>query len=252
MEETKELTPEEKKALERQKEYERQQKKVAQVAKDENLNQKQEKKPVVEEVAEESFDEQHVEHTEINATQEVEKMRAKDDYTGADIEILQGLEAVRQRPGMYIGTTSSKGLHHLVREAVDNGIDEAMAGYCKHIKVTLLPGTEENPINRARIEDDGRGIPCDINPTSKLSTVETVYTILHAGGKFNDKTGYKISGGLHGIGVKAINALSTSVIVTVYREGKVHQIRFENGGKTIAPGLQVIGECPVEKTGTTV
>ena len=252
MEETKELTPEEKKALERQKEYERQQKKVAQVAKDENLNQKQEKKPVVEEVVEESFDEQHVEHTEINATQEVEKMRAKDDYTGADIEILQGLEAVRQRPGMYIGTTSSKGLHHLVREAVDNGIDEAMAGYCKHIKVTLLPGTEENPINRARIEDDGRGIPCDINPTSKLSTVETVYTILHAGGKFNDKTGYKISGGLHGIGVKAINALSTSVIVTVYREGKVHQIRFENGGKTIAPGLQVIGECPVEKTGTTV
>ena len=251
--ETRELTPEEKKALERDKAREKQERKVAKVAQDEGTNKPAEKKAVEKvEEEEESFEEQHVDHIAMDTAQEEEKMKAKDDYTGADIEILQGLEAVRQRPGMYIGTTSSRGLHHLVREAVDNGIDEAMAGYCKHIKVTLLPGTKENPINRARIEDDGRGIPCDINPTSKISTVETVYTILHAGGKFNDKTGYKISGGPHGIGVTAVNALSTYVVVTVYRGGKVHQIRFENGGHTIAPGLQVIGECPLEKTGTSV
>lgn len=254
-EENKTLTPEEERALERQKLYERQQAKVAQVMKDENLgNKKTEEKPQATEdlPSEESFEEQHVEHIDMTLNQVETKMKAKDDYTGADIEILQGLEAVRTRPGMYIGTTSSRGLHHLVREAVDNGIDEAMAGYCKHIKVTLLPGTKENPINRCRVEDDGRGIPCDINPTSKISTVETVYTILHAGGKFNDKTGYKISGGLHGIGVKAVNALSTFVKVTVYRDGKVHEICFENGGHTIAPGLQVTGTCPEDKTGTTV
>ncbi len=254
-EENKTLTPEEERALERQKLYERQQAKVAQVMKDENLgNKKAEEKPQATEdlPSEESFEEQHVEHIDMTLNQVETKMKAKDDYTGADIEILQGLEAVRTRPGMYIGTTSSRGLHHLVREAVDNGIDEAMAGYCKHIKVTLLPGTKENPINRCRVEDDGRGIPCDINPTSKISTVETVYTILHAGGKFNDKTGYKISGGLHGIGVKAVNALSTFVKVTVYRDGKVHEICFENGGHTIAPGLQVTGTCPEDKTGTTV
>lgn len=252
-EENKELTPEELRALERQKQFEKQMQKVAQVAKDEGGEKKEEVKPVVVETPkQEDFDEQHVEHVEMSFDQEAEKMKATDNYTGADIEILQGLEAVRQRPGMYIGTTSSRGLHHLVREAVDNGIDEALAGYCKHIKVSILPGTKENPINRIRVEDDGRGIPCDINPTSKISTVETVYTILHAGGKFNDKTGYKISGGLHGVGVKAVNALSTYVEVTVYREGKIHRIRFENGGKTIAPGLEVIGECPLEKTGTTV
>ncbi len=251
-EENKELIDE--KALQRQKELEKQQKKVAQVASDEQLggDKKPVEKTVEEKPKEEDFEEQHVEHVDMNTAQEEAKMKAKDDYTGADIEILQGLEAVRQRPGMYIGTTSSRGLHHLVREAVDNGIDEAMAGFCKHIKVTILPGTKENPINRVRVEDDGRGIPCDINPTSKISTVETVYTILHAGGKFNDKTGYKISGGLHGIGVKAVNALSTYVEVTVYRDGKIHRIRFENGGHTIAPGLEVIGDCPEDKTGTTV
>lgn len=242
------------KELQRQKELEKQMKKVAQVASDEKLggDRKPAEKSQEEKPKEENFEEQHVEHIDMNTAQEEAKMKAKDDYTGADIEILQGLEAVRQRPGMYIGTTSSRGLHHLVREAVDNGIDEAMAGYCKHIKVTILPGTDKNPINRVRIEDDGRGIPCDINPTSKISTVETVYTILHAGGKFNDKTGYKISGGLHGIGVKAVNALSTYVEVTVYRDSKIHRIRFEDGGHTIAPGLEVIGECPATKTGTTV
>lgn len=252
--ETIELSTDEKRALERQKIYEKQQAKVAKVASDENVGPKksEEKKHVEEAPKEENFDEQHVEHVELDEKTEETKMKAKDDYTGADIEILQGLEAVRQRPGMYIGTTSSRGLHHLVREAVDNGIDEALAGFCKHIKVTILPGTDANPINRVRVEDDGRGIPCDINKTTGLSTVETVYTVLHAGGKFNDKTGYKISGGLHGIGVKAVNALSTYVEVTVYRNGEIHKIAFENGGHTIAPGLQVIGTCPEEKTGTTV
>ena len=251
-----ELSAEEKRALERQKIYEKQQAKVERVAKDENVGPKkeeEEKKPVVEDLPkEENFEEQHVDHVALDEATEEKKMKAKDDYTGADIEILQGLEAVRQRPGMYIGTTSSRGLHHLVREAVDNGIDEALAGYCKHIHVTLLPGTKENPINRVRVEDDGRGIPCDINKQTGLSTVETVYTILHAGGKFNDKTGYKISGGLHGIGVKAVNALSTYVKVTVYRDGKIHQIEFKDGGHTVAPGLKIIGDCPENKTGTTV
>ena len=232
-------------------ETEKQRRKVEEVAKAEAKAAPAETRKV-EEVPEETFDEEHVEHDDLSEAQEEKALKAKEEYTGKDIEILQGLEAVRQRPGMYIGTTSSKGLHHLVREAVDNGIDEALAGYCKHIRVTLLPGTKDNPVNRVRVEDDGRGIPCDINAQTGLSTVETVYTVLHAGGKFNDKTGYKISGGLHGVGVKAVNALSTYVEVTVYRDGKIHHIAFENGGKTVAPGLQVIGECPLEKTGTTV
>ena len=235
---------------ERKKALEKQLKKVEEVAKAEAKQPVQQFKQEV--VAEEVFDEEHVEHKALSEEQEEEMLKAKEDYTGDDIEILAGLEAVRQRPGMYIGTTSAKGLHHLVREAVDNGIDEALAGYCKHIHITILPGTEANPINRIRVEDDGRGIPCDTNAQTGLSTVETVYTILHAGGKFNDKTGYKMSGGLHGVGVKAVNALSTYVKVTVYRDGKIHQIEFENGGHTIAPGLKVIGDCPIEKTGTTV
>jgi DNA gyrase subunit B len=244
------MTDEEKLKLE----TERQKKKVEEVAKAEGLGapkEEQPKKPAEEPVTE-NFTEEHVDHVELDTAQEAKDMKAKEEYTGKDIEILQGLEAIRQRPGMYIGTTSSKGLHHLVREAVDNGIDEALAGYCKHIHVTLLPGTKENPINRVRVEDDGRGIPCDINEQTKLSTVETVYTILHAGGKFNDKTGYKISGGLHGVGVKAVNALSTYVKVTVYRDGKVHVIEFQNGGTTIKPGLHITGDCPSEKTGTMV
>lgn len=259
MSDEKELTQEELKALERQKEYEKQQKKVAKVASDEGSikSEESEKKPVVEVLPEETFEETHVEHIDMDAAAQEQKMKATKEYTGADIEILQGLEAVRRKPGMYISSTSSttgmeQGLHSLIREAVDNGIDEAMAGFCKHIRVSILPGTEENPINRVRVSDDGRGIPCDINKSTGLSTVETVYTFLHAGGKFGDTTGYKISGGTHGIGVKAVNALSTRVEVTVYREGKIHKIAFENGGKTIAPGLQVIGQCPLDKTGTTV
>ena len=244
-----EMTEEERRRLA----AEKQRAKVEKVAKDESNAKPEEKKVFEAEVLEEeNFDSEHVAHVEMNAEETTKAMKAKEEYTGSDIEILQGLEAVRQRPGMYIGTTSAKGLHHLVREAVDNGIDEALAGYCKHIKITILPGTDKNPINRVRVEDDGRGIPCDINAQTGLSTVETVYTILHAGGKFNDKTGYKISGGLHGIGVKAVNALSSAVTVTVYREGKVHQISFENGGHTIEPGLHVVGTCPEDKTGTTV
>lgn len=250
---------EEKRLEERKKLLEKQQAKVNKVAKDEGSTVKKEesKAKIIEEEKKETFEEQHVDHIDMDISQEEAKMKAKDDYTGADIQILQGLEAIREKPGMYISSTSSttgmeQGLHSLIREAVDNGIDEAMAGYCKHIIVSLLPGTDENPINRVRVEDDGRGIPCDINATTGLSTVETVYTILHAGGKFGDTQGYKISGGTHGIGVKAVNALSTHVEVTVYREGKVHKISFENGGKTIEPGLEIIGECPIEKTGTVV
>lgn len=236
----------------RRKITEKQKAKVEKVATDEGSTPKVEvKKAVVETLAEENFNEEHVEHVSLDEQAEENALKAKEEYTGDDIQILQGLTAVRQRPGMYIGTTSVKGLHHLVREAVDNGIDEAMAGYCKHIKVTILPPDDITSINRIRVEDDGRGIPCDINAQTGLSTVETVYTYLHAGGKFNSKTGYKISGGLHGIGVKAVNALSTYVKVTVYRDGKIHEIEFRNGGNTVAP-LKVVGSCPIEKTGTTV
>lgn len=259
MEEKENLTNEQRKALEREKELERQRKKVEKVALDEGSTKPAEEKKEIKKEEEiiETFEEQHVEHVSMDATQQEQKMKADSEYTGDDIEILQGLEAVRRKPGMYISSTSSttgmeQGLHSLIREAVDNGIDEAMAGYCKHIVVTLLPGTEENPINRVRVSDDGRGIPCDINKSTGLSTVETVYTYLHAGGKFGDTTGYKISGGTHGIGVKAVNALSTHVEVTVYRDGKIHKIAFQNGGKTIAPGLTIVGDCPIEKTGTTV
>ena len=242
------LTDEERRRIQ----TEKQKAKVNQVAKDESKN-PEEKKPafVAEKLEEENFNEESIEHLSLDEETKEKILKAKDDYTGADIEILEGLEAVRQRPGMYIGTTSARGLHHLVREAVDNGIDEALAGFCKHIVMTILPGTKENPINRMRVSDDGRGIPCDINAQTGLSTVETVYTILHAGGKFNSKTGYKISGGLHGIGVKAVNALSTYVKVTVYRDGKIHEIDFANGGKTLHP-LKVVGACDPNKTGTTV
>ena len=171
-------------------------------------------------------------------------MNEEQHYDASDIQVLEGLEAVRKRPGMYIGTTDVKGLHHLVWEIVDNAIDEALAGYCNNIEVIINKG------NYITVKDDGRGIPVDVHPKTKLSTVETVYTVLHAGGKFGGG-GYKVSGGLHGVGASVVNALSKWVEVTVYKHGKIHYVRFENGGKPVEP-LKVIGECEENRTGTWV
>lgn len=165
-------------------------------------------------------------------------------YDASDIQVLEGLEAVRKRPGMYIGTTDVKGLHHLVWEIVDNSIDEALAGYCKNIEVIV------NKDNSITVKDDGRGIPVDIHPKTGLSTVETVYTVLHAGGKFGGG-GYKVSGGLHGVGASVVNALSSWVEVKVYKNGKIYFIRFEKGGHTVEK-LHEIGDCEPNRTGTTV
>lgn len=165
-------------------------------------------------------------------------------YDASDIQVLEGLEAVRKRPGMYIGTTSVKGLHHLVWEIVDNAIDEALAGYCTDIEVIV------NQDNSITVTDNGRGIPVGKHAKTGISTVETVYTVLHAGGKFGGG-GYKVSGGLHGVGASVVNALSKWLEVKVYQNGKVHYIKFENGGHTVEP-LKVIGECSVERTGTQV
>jgi DNA gyrase subunit B len=192
------------------------------------------------------FSSEDVKFTKIDADEEQAELKAKANYNGADIQVLKGLEPVRERPGMYIGTTSAKGLHHLIREIVDNSVDEALAGYCHNIHITL----EKD--GSVTVEDDGRGIPCDIVPSTGLSGVETVYTILHAGGKFEGSNGYKVSGGLHGVGASVVNALSTHVRVTVYKEGKIHQIDFENGGHTVAPGIKIVGDCDINKTGTTV
>ena len=169
--------------------------------------------------------------------------RANEQYTADNIQVLEGLEAVRKRPGMYIGTTSERGLHHLVWEIVDNAIDEALAGYCTEVNITV---TEKDEII---VKDNGRGIPVGLHPKTGISAVETVYTVLHAGGKFGEGGGYKVSGGLHGVGASVVNALSEYVEVRVYKEGTEYVVKFRNGGKT-EQHLTIVG--PTEKRGTTV
>ena len=169
--------------------------------------------------------------------------KAQANYTEENIQVLEGLEAVRKRPGMYIGTTSSKGLHHLVWEIVDNAIDEALAGFCDTINVII---SKDNEIT---VTDNGRGIPTGIHPKTGISTVETVYTVLHAGGKFGEGGGYKVSGGLHGVGASVVNALSKYVEINVFKDGKQTYLRFENGGK-IAVKPTVVGDTTL--TGTHV
>ena len=173
-----------------------------------------------------------------------ENKNMEEHYSENDIQVLEGLEAVRKRPGMYIGTTDVKGLHHLVWEIVDNSIDEALAGYCKNIEIVI------NKDNSITVKDDGRGIPVGIHPKTGISTVETVYTVLHAGGKFGGG-GYKVSGGLHGVGASVVNALSKWVTVRVYKDSKIYETKFINGGKT-AQKLTVIGDCEPNRTGTIV
>ena len=170
-------------------------------------------------------------------------MSTQNEYGADQIQILEGLEAVRKRPGMYIGSTSSRGLHHLVYEIVDNAVDEALAGYCDKIEVSI------NPDNSVTVIDDGRGIPVGINHKAGKPAVEVVFTILHAGGKFGGG-GYKVSGGLHGVGASVVNALSEWLEVTIYHEGKVYQQRYERGH--VCYSLKVVGECEPEKTGTKV
>ena len=163
------------------------------------------------------------------------------EYGGSQIQVLEGLEAVRKRPGMYIGSTSSSGLHHLVYEIVDNSIDEALAGYCKHITVTINPG------NSITVTDDGRGIPVDIQPQTGKPALEVVFTVLHAGGKFGGG-GYKVSGGLHGVGASVVNALSESLTARVYKNGNIYEMKFARGN--ITQDMKIVGKT--DKTGTEV
>ena len=165
------------------------------------------------------------------------------EYSADQIQILEGLEAVRKRPGMYIGSTSARGLHHLVYEIVDNSVDEALAGFCTEIDVQI------NVDNSITVVDNGRGIPVDIQKKAGLPAVEVVFTVLHAGGKFGGG-GYKVSGGLHGVGASVVNALSEWLEVNIYKDGKIYHQRYEQG-KAVG-SVTVTGTCPMEKTGTEV
>ena len=171
------------------------------------------------------------------------------DYSGSDIVILEGLEAVRKRPGMYIGSTGTRGLHHMIWEILDNGIDEHLAGFCNELHLTLLKD------GGVEVEDNGRGVPVDIHPTKKIPTARVVYTVLHAGGKFNSDV-YKVSGGLHGVGASVVNALSKKMKVEIRRDGKVYQDEYVDGGKPITKLenglLPVVGSCMKNNTGTKV
>lgn len=171
-------------------------------------------------------------------------MNKETHYTDSDIQVLEGLEAVRKRPGMYIGSTGERGLHHLVWEIVDNAVDEALAGFCDDIEVIIDKG------DVIEVRDDGRGIPTGINEKTGLSTVETIFTVLHAGGKFGGE-GYKVSGGLHGVGASVVNALSKWLEVRIYRDGNVYYQRFENGGHPVEP-LKIIEKCDSNRTGSTI
>lgn len=179
----------------------------------------------------------------------VERMYEMEKYDGSQIVVLEGLEAVRKRPGMYIGSTGTRGLHHLIWEILDNGIDEHLAGFCSEIHITLKKD------GGVSIEDNGRGVPVDLHPTKKIPTARVVYTILHAGGKFGSGV-YKVSGGLHGVGASVVNALSKSLTVEIKKDGKIYRDEYENGGKPVVKLekglLPAVGKCAKQDTGTKV